>query len=61
MPRITVTSPFNFGLGTEVKHYPKGPQDMPQAAAAFAQANGFAEAEAPKQEKPRAARHPKTA
>lgn len=61
MPRITVIAPFNFGLGPEVRHYPKGTQDMPQAAAAFAQAHGFAETVAPKQEKPRAARHPKTA
>ena len=42
MPLITVTQPFNFAVGIEVKHYPKGSHNLPAAAADFAYANGFA-------------------
>lgn len=41
MPKITVTQPFNFAIGPSVKHYPKGEQDVPQAVADHAKANGF--------------------
>lgn len=41
MPKITVTAPFNYGLGPTVKHYAKGEQDVPAAVAAHAEANGF--------------------
>lgn len=42
MPKITVTAPFNYGLGPTVKHYAKGEQDVPQAVASHAKAHGFA-------------------
>lgn len=41
MPKITVTEPFNFAHGPDVKHYAKGEQDVPPAVAAHAEANGF--------------------
>lgn len=41
MPKITVTAPFNFAIGPNVKHYPKGEQDVPQAVADHAEAHGF--------------------
>lgn len=41
MPKITVTQPFNYGLGPTVKHYAKGEQDVPPAVAAHAEAHGF--------------------
>jgi len=41
MPKITVLAPFNFAIGPTVKHYAKGEQDVPQAVAEHAAANGF--------------------
>ena len=41
MPKITVTAPFNYAHGPNVKHYAKGEQDVPQAVAEHAAANGF--------------------
>lgn len=41
MPKITVTAPFNFACGLDVRHYAKGEHDVPQAVADHAEANGF--------------------
>ena len=41
MPKITVTAPFNFAIGPDVKHYAEGEQDVPPAVAAHAKACGF--------------------
>lgn len=41
MPKITVTAPFNYAHGPNVKHYAKGEHDVPQVVATHAAANGF--------------------
>ena len=41
MPKINVTTPFNFQSGADTTHYAKGEQDVPQAVADHAIAKGF--------------------
>ncbi len=46
MPKVTISKPFNFRHGSEVKRYKVGAQDVPQPVADHAKANGFLEPQA---------------
>lgn len=50
MPKVTISKPFNYQHGGEVKRYKVGDQDVPQAVADHAKAKGFLKPEA--QDKP---------
>lgn len=46
MPKVTISKPFNYQHGAEVKRYKTGIQDVPEAVADHAKAKGFIEPEA---------------
>ena len=46
MPEVTISKPFNYQHGGEVKRYKVGAQDVPQAVADHAKAKGFLKPEA---------------
>ncbi|MCQ4297499.1 glycogen branching protein [Pseudomonas stutzeri] len=41
MPRVTISKPFNYQQGGDVKRYEVGAQDVTQAVADHAKAKGF--------------------
>lgn len=53
MPKVTISKPFNYQHGVEVKRYKAGAQDVPQAVADHAKAKGFIEPEAPAKPAPK--------
>lgn len=53
MPKVTISKPFNYQHGGEVKRYKVGVQDVPQAVADHAKAKGFIEPEAPAKPAPK--------